>query len=134
MSLRAKLARLTSAVPAPRADTDVRVAELRARLERLGRFHRAETPAPRPRTPAAAPGVAQPTPHGDVHVVETSLGREHHHGSAPLAGALRAAPNDVACVARDPRFAGLALEHALFVDTETTGLAGGTGTVPFLIG
>ncbi len=51
-----------------------------------------------------------------------------------MRGALVAASADIAQVARDPRFAEVDLGRALFVDTETTGLAGGTGTVPFLIG
>ena len=34
----------------------------------------------------------------------------------------------------DERMAGLDGSRLLFIDTETTGLAGGTGTVPFMIG
>jgi uncharacterized protein YprB with RNaseH-like and TPR domain len=40
----------------------------------------------------------------------------------------------VALLALDPTLASVSLEGALFVDTETTGLAGGTGTVAFLVG
>jgi len=41
---------------------------------------------------------------------------------------------ELALQSRDPQFASLYLQDILFIDTETTGLAGGTGTVPFLIG
>ncbi|MBZ0256077.1 ribonuclease H-like domain-containing protein, partial [bacterium] len=34
----------------------------------------------------------------------------------------------------DERFASLTGGDILYIDTETTGLAGGTGTLPFLIG
>jgi hypothetical protein len=37
-------------------------------------------------------------------------------------------------LAKDERFKDMDLSRALFLDTETTGLAGGTGTLPFLVG
>ena len=40
----------------------------------------------------------------------------------------------LAILANDPALRGLDYRRALFLDTETTGLAGGTGTVAFLIG
>jgi len=40
----------------------------------------------------------------------------------------------LAVLARDQKFEGLSLSGAVFIDLETTGLAGGTGTVPFLVG
>jgi hypothetical protein len=40
----------------------------------------------------------------------------------------------LALLALDPALAACDVRHALFLDTETTGLAGGTGTVPFLLG
>lgn len=41
---------------------------------------------------------------------------------------------EMARAASDPRFASLDARGLAFIDTETTGLAGGTGTIPFLIG
>lgn len=41
---------------------------------------------------------------------------------------------EIVIQSKDERFAKLQPEDILFIDTETTGLAGGTGTVPFLIG
>ncbi len=40
----------------------------------------------------------------------------------------------LAVLANDPLLRALDYREALFLDTETTGLAGGTGTVAFLIG
>ena len=40
----------------------------------------------------------------------------------------------MASLALDPRLAGVDFRRVLYLDTETTGLAGGTGTVPFLVG
>ena len=48
--------------------------------------------------------------------------------------ALRAESELVARLALDPAFAGIDMSRMLILDTETTGLAGGAGTVPFLIG
>jgi uncharacterized protein len=42
--------------------------------------------------------------------------------------------NRLAVLGNDPALRGLDYREALFLDTETTGLAGGTGTVAFLIG
>jgi uncharacterized protein len=42
--------------------------------------------------------------------------------------------NRLAVLGNDPALRGLDYSRALFLDTETTGLAGGTGTVAFLIG
>jgi uncharacterized protein YprB with RNaseH-like and TPR domain len=49
-------------------------------------------------------------------------------------GALEVDTRVVAGLAHDPGFAGVDLSRMLILDTETTGLAGGAGTVPFLIG
>ncbi len=82
----------------------------------------------------AVPGEVRETPHGPVHVVDTFLEPAHRHGRVPVARALSVDPGVVAQLALDPAFHGLDPRGALYLDTETTGLAGGTGTVPFLVG
>ncbi|XXF76127.1 ribonuclease H-like domain-containing protein [Myxococcaceae bacterium GXIMD 01537] len=84
--------------------------------------------------PRALPAVPRETTHGPIHVAEQLLAPEHHHGSAPLAGALEVEGPLVASLALKPELAGVDFRRMLFLDTETTGLAGGTGTVPFLVG
>jgi hypothetical protein len=69
-----------------------------------------------------------------VHVAERVLPPDHRHGSAPLAEALDVEAELVASLALQPGLAGVDFQRMLFLDTETTGLAGGTGTVPFLVG
>jgi uncharacterized protein len=51
-----------------------------------------------------------------------------------LAPARRADPSLIALLALDPTLADVDFSKALFLDTETTGLSGGTGTVAFLLG
>jgi uncharacterized protein YprB with RNaseH-like and TPR domain len=82
----------------------------------------------------ALPGQRRDTQHGELHLIDEYLEPRHHHGRAPIAEALGVSTERLAQLALDPSLEGVDLRRALFFDTETTGLAGGTGTVPFLIG
>ncbi len=93
----------------------------------------------RPPRPAAEPiervvdGELLETDEGSVVVVSRAYALTHRHGGEVL-GDLRAAP--LPLLARAARVDGElgAAEGLLFLDTETTGLAGGTGTYAFLVG
>ena len=91
-------------------------------------------PPPRPRAVCpieqAVPGRVQATPHGETFVVETDYPCERRHG--PLR--VTAPPQIIAEWARDPRLTALEPDTFAFLDTETTGLAGGAGTYAFLVG
>jgi uncharacterized protein YprB with RNaseH-like and TPR domain len=82
----------------------------------------------------ALPGQARDTEHGELHLIDEYLEPHHHHGRAPIAEALHVSTERLAQLALDPALENVDLQRALFLDTETTGLAGGAGTVPFLIG
>ncbi|MGB5521033.1 MAG: ribonuclease H-like domain-containing protein, partial [Polyangiales bacterium] len=82
----------------------------------------------------ALPGQRRETEHGELHLIDEYLEPQHHHGRSPIAKALEVSTKRLAQLALDPSLESIDLQHALFLDTETTGLAGGTGTVPFLIG
>lgn len=82
----------------------------------------------------ALPGQRRDTEHGELHLIDEYLEPRHHHGRVPIAQALRVSTERLAQLALNPLLASVNLQRALFLDTETTGLAGGTGTVPFLIG
>ena len=82
----------------------------------------------------ALPGQRRETEHGELHLIDEYLEPRHHHGRSPIAKALDVSTERLAQLALDPSLGGVDLQRALFFDTETTGLAGGTGTVPFLIG
>ncbi|MGD8317696.1 MAG: ribonuclease H-like domain-containing protein [Myxococcales bacterium] len=82
----------------------------------------------------ALPGEVLQTEHGELHLIDEYLEPHHHHGRAPIVKALEVSTDRLAQLALDPSLEGIDIERALFLDTETTGLAGGTGTVPFLIG
>ena len=62
-----------------------------------------------------------------VILVERRIGLDECHGSRPLA-ALRRVSRDL------PEAAGCEAERLVFLDTETTGLSGGSGTSVFMLG
>ncbi|HOZ45317.1 MAG TPA: ribonuclease H-like domain-containing protein [Candidatus Hydrogenedentes bacterium] len=73
---------------------------------------------------------------GDDHffLVSEDFPIEYCHGRVPLALALDAVPQHIALSACDSQLEAFDPATTVFIDTETTGLAGGSGTVPFLVG
>ena len=114
MQLARKLSRLTAPVPAPAP------------------VRRAEETAPSP--PGEPCLRTDATAHGPLRVARRTFSAEHHHGHAPIAPAQSVDPRLVAGFALDPRLSQIDFSRLLLVDTETTGLSGGTGTLPFLVG
>lgn len=78
------------------------------------------------------PGREVQTRDGACYVVEETYGASYRHGHAALHAEAPLAA--LARWARDERMANCRREEIVFLDTETTGLAGGTGTLPFMIG
>jgi uncharacterized protein YprB with RNaseH-like and TPR domain len=91
---------------------------LRDRLRRLGAGGTRHSPAA-----SVLKHRAGPSAEG-VEVVRATFSLEHRHGRCVLGDALESLRG------RD----GVDLSDTLWLDTETTGLAGGTGTYAFLIG
>ena len=71
---------------------------------------------------------------GRTFSVERSLSREEEHGCLRLAEIYHADARWLELLAGDSRFSNFDPEATLFLDTETTGLAGGSGTYVFLVG
>jgi uncharacterized protein len=69
---------------------------------------------------------------GETFVARQTLGAEYRHGNTPIQPDMPI--KALAEWAREPRFVDLPLEAYAFLDTETSGLAGGTGTYAFLVG
>jgi uncharacterized protein YprB with RNaseH-like and TPR domain len=78
------------------------------------------------------PGRLQDTAHGEAFLVETSYPLDHRQGCSSLC--VTSPPSIVAEWAREPRLDVEPPQGFAFLDTETTGLAGGTGTYAFLVG
>jgi uncharacterized protein YprB with RNaseH-like and TPR domain len=77
-------------------------------------------------------GTFRSTPRGEAFVSEQSFGTEYLHG--------KVSPHSnfplslISQWANDPRLASLPISKFAFLDTETSGMAGGTGTYAFLVG
>ncbi len=156
MSLKNKLARLKDAGPGsvaprptpappppePRKEEPGETGERKAEIERLrGLIRRVmekrvpeEPPMELDVGPRELPGSVRETEEGPVHVADELLEPHHCQGLQPIAPALDVAPGTLAHLAIDPTLEEVDLQDMLFLDTETTGLVGGTGTIPFLIG
>ena len=118
--------------------------QLDERLRRLGVVRGAGHLAHRPeRKPARTtdrdihawvPGQVIENERGAFYLVETVFPLDHPHGGTPL-GALLVHPTELlARFTGDDALAQMDFGRAAFIDTETTGLAGGTGTYAFLTG
>lgn len=91
-------------------------------------------PQPDDRYPidSVLPGEVFPTPLGETFVHEERFAADYHHGHSPIR--LNGSLEIMSAWAADPRLRNLPIESFAFLDTETSGLAGGTGTYAFLVG
>ncbi len=95
-----------------------------------------DLPPPRPRSPYSIQQVVsgrfQETPYGEVFLVEKRYPLDHRQGRTTLR--ITASLQVIAEWARVPQLARIKQDAFAFLDTETTGLAGGSGTYAFLVG
>ncbi len=109
--------------------------ELVAKLHQWGV---AGPPRPLARSPGrietVVPGRFEPTPYGPCFVTEACYPVATAQGAIPLATALTLTPVARRILARQAPLELVDATRAVFIDTETTGLAGGTGTYVFLVG
>ncbi len=113
------------------------MASLSDKLKSLGvEVGTGSLPPPRPCNPypiqQVMSGRFQETPHGEVFLVEKRYPLDRRQGRATLR--VTASLQVIAEWAREPQLANIHPDAFAFLDTETTGLAGGTGTYAFLVG
>jgi uncharacterized protein len=77
-------------------------------------------------------GSFRPTPRGDAFVAEQIFAEEYLHGD--VSHLVKSPLTLISEWANDIRIAELPIEKFAFLDTETSGMAGGTGTYAFLVG
>lgn len=122
------------------------LAVLRRRIQRIDRKYASATPHPVPErrsAPSDRPlhyfldewmsGEVVQTPLGSHFETEKLYPRHRRHGSMDLSN-LSELPGDLLEALSDGAVAASRPERWAFLDTETTGLAGGTGTYAFLVG
>lgn len=136
MPSRPSVPRVAEGAAIPEAPVKDRVAALRGMLDQMMArdLPRDTKPAVRSGEARVLPGYVRESAHGTMRVVERYCEPAHCHGRVPIARALQADAALVAKLALDEALYGCDMRGMLFVDTETTGLAGGAGTIPFLIG
>ncbi|MBI2544007.1 MAG: ribonuclease H-like domain-containing protein, partial [Candidatus Rokubacteria bacterium] len=78
-------------------------------------------------------GQEEATSHGRLLVARHQYPLHVRHGELPLGSALEASPDVLRLLSRQPPSESPP-KRLLYLDTETTGLAGGTGTYAFLVG
>jgi uncharacterized protein len=118
------------------------MSSLADKLKSLGVKTGSETPTP----PASSPkekvdgytidsvvaGSFHATPSGEAFVAEQAFGEDYLHGNA--SHLVKSPLLLISEWANDPRIAELPINKFAFLDTETSGMAGGTGTYAFLVG
>jgi hypothetical protein len=117
------------------ADEDSR--SLKERLERLVAAAAHTRGAPRPTAHALeelVQGQRVENEHGEFFLIEDAVHLDTLHGDVSLKHFRAVTPGSVGILTGEPAMDAFDLSRAVFLDTETTGLAGGTGTAAFLIG
>lgn len=137
--------RLRDLTPEPlpfRGDHSEPIPSLKERLERLvAAAVRTRGPLREP-VRRTGPPIEDLMPNGRVvrnergvfFQVDQDVHLDTWHGSLSLSRFRGVDPAAVPVLSGDPTLAGFDLHRAAFLDTETTGLAGGTGTAAFLVG
>jgi uncharacterized protein YprB with RNaseH-like and TPR domain len=83
---------------------------------------------------ALVPGEEVQSERGTFFRRRLELSVDDRYGESRLGDFLAIHPDAAAALARLPDLRDVPLERCLFLDTETTGLAGGTGTYAFMVG
>jgi uncharacterized protein len=143
MGLKDRLNRLTGE-PAKPFQTDHsqdKISELRAKIDKImnRRERIASQQFPKVQRSAiplehAVAGEETRTQYGNFFVSRRTFNGNDVHGHARICDFACLNMEATAFLARPRMSKDITLEDGLFLDTETTGLAGGTGTFPFLIG
>lgn len=142
MSLKDRLGRLEGNAGSPVAALKQdRIGELRSKIseimnrrERLGAHPPLQTKDRPVSLESVVAGKESETPQGRFFLSASRLTPADFHGHTRVCDLVRTSMEAAAFLAGDDGIKNLNIEDGLFLDTETTGLAGGTGTFPFLVG
>ncbi len=134
------MSRLKSNVPpAGKGERGGVISDLRSRMDRI--MKSAGTQERVRQTPYQGPGIEEIIP-GSLHAGESTeffVGRHEHetdymHGNIRLEDIYQESLELFGEIAGDLELSDMHPDQAVFIDTETTGLSGGTGTYAFLVG
>jgi uncharacterized protein len=134
MNLKERLDRLTSITSTKEEHKSQVISDLKQRLDRLlepKKIYRKKVILP---IEELVNGEVISTPDGESFQVKEYFPSHFRYGEMALAEVLDIPTYPAHLISKDERLKELDLRKALFLDTETTGLAGGTGTFAFMIG
>ncbi|OGP89320.1 MAG: hypothetical protein A2157_10470 [Deltaproteobacteria bacterium RBG_16_47_11] len=134
MNLKERLERLTSVSKPVQEERSQVLHELREKLDRLlepRKVYQKEEVYP---IEQMVKGEVVSTPYGEAFQVKEHFPCHHRYGEMTLAEILGIPTYPAHLLSRDERLIELDLPRTLFLDTETTGLTGGTGTLVFMVG
>ncbi len=114
-------------------DIQEQLAILRAKVAAIQSREPAHPPLPPPQHETVLTGEVRSTPYGRHFETEKLYPREERHGFLELAELLLL-PDDLLHAVSEGAVPACPSNRWAFLDTETTGLAGGSGTCAFLIG
>jgi len=143
MSVKDRLKRMTGEAPGPKGDPSRSeiIGELRRKIDAImtrRESYPRQTVAHRPREikplHEAITGEEVENERGRCFFSRSVFHGHACHGVYPVADLACADMEAAALLAGDPGLRDFGIPDALFLDTETTGLAGGTGTLAFLVG
>lgn len=135
MDLRERLKRL-SLIPSPPAPSleETKDADLRERLDRILRPEKAYPKREILPIEKLVSGEIVATAEGETFRADEFFPPQTRYGEMTLAEILDIPTYPAHLLVRDDRLKELDFRKALFLDTETTGLSGGTGTFAFMVG
>jgi uncharacterized protein len=133
MDLKERLNRLTSISKTEERSRPEVLNDLRQKLDRLLEPRKVCTKTLLP-IEKLLKGETISTPEGETFLVEKHFPSDFRYGEMSLSEILDLPTYPAHLLSRDERLKNLDLRRTVFIDTETTGLTGGTGTVAFLIG
>lgn len=135
MDIKERLGRLDSISGGTGQAREEIISDLRKRLERLTYPRQMRRNERRVRPIGEWVGGEEVnTLHGKVFMSQEIYGSGYRHGGMLLDRVMEIPTDPVSLVSRDESLVGLDFSQTLFIDVETTGLAGGTGTYAFLVG
>jgi uncharacterized protein YprB with RNaseH-like and TPR domain len=109
-------------------DDDEDTLSTKEKLEQLISLTRREK-SPSPQSSQFEPQEREP-----LQFTENPYNLDTRYGKITISSGLQISGDLLACLSKDDSFRDLDLSTALFIDLETTGLSGGTGTIPFNVG
>jgi len=145
MDLKERLNRLTSTTPTPPSPiegegdgegslTSQIISDLRQRLDRILEPKKAYQKKSAFPIEELVKGEIVSTPDGDTFQVKEFFPSHFRCGEITLTEILSIPTYPAHLLSKDERLKDLDLRKAVFLDTETTGLTGGTGTFAFMVG